>query len=111
MRTADASAADLLAAYSAGLIDREVAFTPGDLPAESNGSGPDRARCDYPVDWDQLLNGATTGPEWVYEDVLAAGRGHLIYAAQKSGKSMLAGFMAAAMAASAGPAPRSPGRP
>ncbi|NLG67123.1 MAG: AAA family ATPase [Actinobacteria bacterium] len=50
------------------------------------------------VDWADFWARDRSDPEWVYDDVLARGRGHAIYATHKQGKSLLALFMAARIA-------------
>ena len=49
--------------------------------------------------WDRDYNEA----EWVYDDVLARGRGHSIYAVHKQGKSLFMLYIAAQLATGAAP--------
>ena len=42
------------------------------------------------VDWGDFWGKDRTAPEWLYEDVLARGRGHAIYAKHGTGKSLFA---------------------
>jgi hypothetical protein len=57
------------------------------------------AACRTPLlDWSTFWEVESNDAEWAYPDVLARGRGHAIYAAHKTGKSLLALFMAAALA-------------
>lgn len=55
------------------------------------------------VDWSTFWERERNDAEWVFPDVLARSRGHAIYAAHKTGKSLLALFMAAKLAT--GPEP------
>lgn len=50
------------------------------------------------VDWSTFWDRDWSLAEWAFEDVLARGRGHALYASHKSGKSLLALFMAAKLA-------------
>jgi hypothetical protein len=50
------------------------------------------------IDWDAFWEEDFQTAEWVYEDVLAKGRGHAIFASHKAGKSLLTLHMAAQMA-------------
>lgn len=49
---------------------------------------------DWPASWERERSGA----EWVYPDVLARGRGHVVYASHKLGKSLLMLSIAAQLA-------------
>lgn len=51
------------------------------------------------VDWASLWQAEGAG-DWLFDDVLAAGRGHAIYAAHKLGKSLFALWVAAQLATS-----------
>ena len=53
------------------------------------------------IDWSTFWDGEHNDGEWVFPDVLARGRGHAIYAAHKTGKSLLALWMAAKLASCA----------
>jgi len=50
------------------------------------------------IDWESFWQEDFQTAEWVYEDVLAKGRGHAIFASHKAGKSLLTLHMAAKMA-------------
>lgn len=50
------------------------------------------------VDWRTFWAREREPAEWVFEDVLARGRGHAIYAKHKQGKSLLTLYMAAKIA-------------
>jgi hypothetical protein len=50
------------------------------------------------VDWRELWTREHPQEEWVFEDVLARGRGHAIYAKHKQGKSLLTLYMGAKIA-------------
>lgn len=50
------------------------------------------------VDWSTFWDGEHNEAEWAFEDVLARGRGHAIYASHKAGKSLLALYMAVEIA-------------
>lgn len=51
---------------------------------------PAAVRAEVPryIDWEALWAKDTTQADWLYEDVLARGRGHAFYAAHKLGKSL-----------------------
>jgi hypothetical protein len=49
------------------------------------------------IDWNDFWSSERNDPEWAYEDILARGRGHSIYARHKVGKSLLALFLAVEM--------------
>lgn len=67
---------------------------PQEEPAEAGTS-------DSPfVDWRTFWAREREPAEWVFEDVLARGRGHAIYAKHKQGKSLLTLYMAAKIATS-----------
>jgi KaiC/GvpD/RAD55 family RecA-like ATPase len=51
-----------------------------------------------PVDWCEFWAGDETGPQWLVEPVLPAGRSVAVYAEPKSGKSLLIGELAVAVA-------------
>jgi 5S rRNA maturation endonuclease (ribonuclease M5) len=56
-------------------------------------------RSDSPfVDWGTFWQRDESDVEWVYQDVLARGRGHSIYAMHKAGKSLFTLYMAAQIA-------------
>lgn len=46
------------------------------------------------IDWESFFSKDRTEPEWLFEDVLARGRGHSIYAKHGSRKSLFALWMA-----------------
>ena len=87
--------------------------------AESNGDGPrrfldviaktqdeaDEADADISavVDWPQFWERDHTVEEWTYQDILARGRGHSIYAAHKAGKSLFTLSVAAKLATGSEP--------
>ena len=87
--------------------------------AESNGDGPrrfldaiaktqeeaDEADADTSavVDWPQFWERDHTVEEWIYQDILARGRGHAIYAAHKAGKSLFTLSVAAKLATGSEP--------
>lgn len=50
------------------------------------------------IDWPTFWECDRSQQEWVYEDILARGRGHSIYAPYKEGKSLLSLFIAAQLA-------------
>lgn len=50
------------------------------------------------VDWLDFWSRERSDPEWLYEQVLARGRGHSFYAAQKTGKSLALLWLAATLA-------------
>jgi KaiC/GvpD/RAD55 family RecA-like ATPase len=54
------------------------------------------------VDW-QRLWARETGAQWLYDDVLARGRGHAIWASHKEGKSLFMLFVAAQLATNGEP--------
>jgi len=62
-----------------------------------DGAGPS-GRSDAFVDWLAFWDRGRDPAEWVFEDVLARGRGHAIYASHKEGKSLLTLYMAAKLA-------------
>lgn len=51
---------------------------------------PEAVRAEVPryIDWEALWAKDTAQADWLYEDVLARGRGHAFYAAHKLGKSL-----------------------
>jgi hypothetical protein len=50
------------------------------------------------IDWTAFWQAEHAEEEWVYQDVLAKGRGHAIYAMHKAGKSLLTLYVAAHIA-------------
>lgn len=50
------------------------------------------------VDWPAFWARVRLGPDWLFDDVLARGRGHAIYASHKTGKSLLMLWLAVEMA-------------
>ena len=50
------------------------------------------------IDWPAFWQADHAAEEWVYQDVLARGRGHAIYAMHKAGKSLLTLYVAAHIA-------------
>jgi hypothetical protein len=53
---------------------------------------------DFYVDWDAFWNVDRPDHDWLLEPILARGRGHSIWAAKKTGKSLVALWMAAELA-------------
>lgn len=50
------------------------------------------------VDWSTFWDRDRNAADWLYDDVLARGRGHAVYASNKTGKSLLMLWLAALMA-------------
>jgi len=50
------------------------------------------------LDWSTFWSKDAEGPEWLFEDVLARGRGHALYASHKAGKSLFCLWLAAKLA-------------
>ena len=63
-------------------------------------AGPDQAPATPFVDWAEFWQRDTDDADWVFEDVLARGRGHAIYAPHKTMKSLFALYVAAQCATS-----------
>lgn len=55
------------------------------------------------IDWEKFWAGDTDDSDWLFEDILAKGRGHAIYASHKTGKSLLMLWIAAKLATSPEP--------
>ncbi len=70
-----------------------------DLEAEDVTVSPPEVFVSWPTFWKRDHSQA----EWVFEDVLARGRGHALYAGHKEGKSLFTLYLAASIAT--GPAP------
>lgn len=68
----------------------------------SNGHHPPPPEVSPFVDWAQLWQ-ADGGGDWLFDDVLAEGRGHALYAAHKIGKSLFLLWVAARLATGARP--------
>ena len=76
---------------------------PGDAPARGPAAPPEAAIPDgFFVDWEAFW-AAEDEAEWLYPGILARGRGHALYASGKTGKSLLALWLAWQMAT--GPEP------
>ena len=50
------------------------------------------------IDWSTAWDEDRTGPDWLYDNVLARGRGHALYAPHKVGKSLFMLWLAAKVA-------------
>jgi KaiC/GvpD/RAD55 family RecA-like ATPase len=84
-------AADHLAAGHT--VDELAVVTPSSAPAE-----PGAAAGAFFVDWADFWARDRREADWLFEDVLAQGRGHAIYAGFKTGKSLFMLSMAAQLA-------------
>ena len=68
------------------------------LSTRTGRDGKERpAPCPF-VDWSTFWDRDWSLAEWAYEDVFARGRGHALYASHKTGKSLLALFVAGKLA-------------
>lgn len=65
------------------------------VPAESSRFAPEVF-----LDWSTIWQARREGEEWLYPDILARHRSHVIYAKRKDGKSLLTLFLAAKLATS-----------
>ena len=93
---------DLRERYEPGYKEkRESQQAPRQTTAEPE---PGSATSDWPfIEWSDFWDRDPCDAEWVWEDVLARGRGHALYSLHKEGKSLLMLYMAAALATSSGP--------
>ncbi len=78
------------------MLRAALAEAEGERKTNGNGKTPEDAGpfIDWPAFWDHEHSDA----EWVYQDVLARGRGHALYATHKAGKSLLMLAIAADLA-------------
>ena len=75
-------------------IARSVArYEPKEAPVDSAPADPASMFLDWSTFWDEEEH-----HDWIFENVLARGRGHAIYAMHKGGKSLLCLYMAAHLA-------------
>ncbi len=74
-----------------------AALAEAEAERHSNGNGKEHAGGPF-IDWTTFWDHDHHEAEWVYQDVLARGRGHALYATHKAGKSLLMLFVAAALA-------------
>lgn len=83
------------------MTDRASTFLADPFDAEDRRNGAHAAAVELPeffVDWREFWDRTRNGADWLYDDVLARGRGHAIYASHKTGKSLLMLSLAVQMA-------------
>lgn len=59
--------------------------------------------CELVIDWSTAWDQDRTGPDWLFENVLARGRGHALFAPHKVGKSLFMLWLAVTIATGALP--------
>lgn len=78
----------------------ELHGVPTSTPEKAQDAPETSTHADSPfIDWPRVW-GHEDSAEWVFEDVLAKGRGHAVYAGHKVGKSLICLYMAASIATS-----------
>lgn len=67
-------------------------------PDDHPDAAPEMVDAGYFIDWEKFWDRDQIGEDWLFPQILARGRAHVIYAAHKQGKSLLTVFMVARMA-------------